>query len=261
MSSVAAAAPSETELRFRAEVAAVNAEAGDEYVRGTTAGEAGQWDEALAHYRRAAELAPTIDHPHRRMCSVLASLGRARDALGECEAALSLAPASPYNKMALATAMTQAKQDLPRALVLAKEALPALSGDPTAVGMYCTVLLDARTLPGIDAQLNDCIAHLYVLDPEGMESNYLGALVAALHGQRDLARKRLDTAKRAGLPDAEYTQLAAEIDGPPTPTPIVVAESPRKPSMVKMVTGFVAGAVGTAALILLGVRLWRRRRS
>ena len=258
-----AAAPSEAEQRFRAEVSAISPEAGDEYIRATAAGEAGQWDEALAHYRRAAELAPRSNHPHRRMCSVLAHLGRGDEAVAECETAVSLAPGSPYDKMALANALAQTKRDLPRALALAKEALPALSADPIAVGMYCTVLLDARTLPGIAAQLDDCIKHLFVLDPEGMESNYLGAVVATLRGQRDLARKRLDVAKRAGLPDAEYTQLAAELDGRATPTQShsPAAADPPRSHTTRNVLAIVAAIVGIAALVLLGVRLSHRRRS
>lgn len=255
VSSVAHAAPSEAEQRFRAEVSAVSTEAGQEYIRASNAGDAGKWDEALAHYRRAAELAPKSDHPHRRMCGVLANLGRADEAVAECETALSLAPGSPYDKLALANAMTQAKRDLPRAVALAKEALPELAGDPVQLGMYCAVLLDARTLPGIDAQLDDCIKHLYVLDPVGMESNYLGAVVAALRGNRELAHHRLDVAKKAGLPDAAYTQLGAEIDGRPQP----VTPAPAKPStgMGKLLA---LGAVIVLALVALLVIVSRRRR-
>lgn len=263
VSIAAHAAPSETEQRFRAEVSAISPEAGDEFIRATAAGEAAKWDEALAHYRRAAELAPKSDHPHRRMCSVLASLGRGDDAVAECETALSLAPGSPYDKMALARSMTQTKRDLPRALVLAKEALPELSADPIWLGMYCAVLLDTRTLPGIDAQLNDCIKHLYVLDPEGMESNYLGAIVAAQHGNRDLAHQRLDAAKKAGLPDAEYTELAAEIDGRAKPTQLLAPAAAEPPSShsTRNMLALAAGIVGIAALVLISVRLSRRRRS
>jgi tetratricopeptide (TPR) repeat protein len=263
VATVAGAAPSETEQRIRAEMAAISPEAGEAYTQATTAGEAGKWDEALAHYRRAAELAPKIDHPHRRMCGVLANLGRGDEAVAECETALTLAPQSPYDKMALANALAQSKRDLPRALALAKEALPALSADPVALGMYCSVLLDARALPDIDRQLDDCIGHLNILDPEGMESNYLGAIVAALRGHRDVAHKRLDAAKKAGLPEAAYTQLAAEIDSPAKPTPSLSpanpAESPRGLSVGKMIAAFAVGSIGAAALVLIGARLLRRR--
>jgi tetratricopeptide (TPR) repeat protein len=261
---VAGVAPSETDQRFRAEMAAISPEAGEAYTQATAAGEAGKWDEALAQYRRAAELAPKIDHPHRRMCGVLANLGRGDEALAECEIALSLAPGSPYDKMALANALAQAKRDLPRALALAKEALPALSADPIALGMYCSVLLDARTLPDIDRQLDDCIGHLNILDPEGMESNYLGAVVATLRGHRDLAHKRLDMAKKAGLPDAAYTELATEIDAPAKPAqprpPAPAADPPPRFSTGKMIAAFAAGSIGAAALVLIGARLLRRRR-
>lgn len=260
LASLGHAAPSETEQRARAEVSAINAEAGDEYIRGTVAGNAAKWDEALAHYRRAAELAPKSDHPHRRMCSVLAHLGRADDAVAECQTAQSLAPQSPYNKMALANALAQSKRELPHALALAKEALPEVSADPIALGMYCTVLLDARTQPGIDAELDECIRNLFVVDPEGMESNYLGAVVAALRGRRDLARQRLDVAKRAGLPDAEYRQLAAEIDGRATLPQSLSPEAPPSRNM-RYVLALAAGIMATAALVLLGVRFSRRRRS
>jgi tetratricopeptide (TPR) repeat protein len=258
-----AAPPSETEQRFRAEVSAISGKAGDEYIRATAAGEAAKWDEALAHYRRSADLAPNSDHPHRRMCGVLANLGRADEAVAECETALSLAPNSAYDKMALASALAQTKRDLPRALALAKEALPKLSADPIALGMYCTVLLDTHTMPGIDHELDDCIVHLYVLDPSGMESNYLGAIVAALRGNRELAHNRLEVARTAGLPDAEYTALAADIDGratPKQPLTSLAADPPSRHSMGKMVLAFAAGSVGAAALVLIGARLLRRRK-
>lgn len=258
VSTLATAAPSETEQRFRAEVTAFSAEAGDEYARGTAAGESAHWDEALAHFRRAAELAPKCDHPHRRICGVLANLGRNEEAIAACETALSLAPQSPYDKMALANALAQAKRDLPRAVALAKEALPEVAADPIALGMYCTVLLDARALPGVDAQLNDCIAHLYVLDPAGMESNYLGAVVAALRGHRELAHKRLDAAKSAGLPDAEYTQLAAQIDGAPHASPPAAVE-PLPSHRTRNVIAIIASIIGIAAVTLLAVRLSHRR--
>ena len=212
--------------------------------------------------RRDAEAGPPSDEPHRQLCSRLARLGRADEAVAECEAALSLAPGSPYDKLALAYAITQTGRDLARGLALANEALPEVSGDPIAVGMYCGVLLDLRTRPGIDPQLDDCIKHLYVLDPGGAESNYLGALVAALRGHRDLAHHRLEVAKQAGLPDAEYTQLAAEIDGraPLTQTLAPAAtELPRSHGLARMLA-VAAGIVGMAALVLAGVRLSRRRR-
>ena len=171
-------------------------------------------------------------------------------------AAPSDVPRSPYEKMARASEMAEAKRDLPAAVALAKEALPEVAGDPVALGMYCTILLDARALPGIDQQLSDCIAHLYVLDPAGMKSNYLGAIVAALHGDSELARSRLDAAKRAGLPDAAYAQLMAQLNGVPA-----AAAPPPGRSTGKLIVAFGAGAVGTAALVLLGLRLLRRRRA
>ncbi len=164
---------------------------------------------------------------------------------------------SAYDKMTRANEIAQTGRDLRQAVALAKEALPEVSTDPRAVAMYCQVLIDARSLPGIDAQLGDCIAHLYVLDPEGMKANYLGAVVSALHGNRDLARRRLDAAKKAGLPDAAYTQLAAQLGGQPA---VVDAPSSSR-SMGKMIVAFGAGAVGTAALVLVGVWLSRRRRA
>jgi hypothetical protein len=204
-----------------------------------------------------AEAAPESDH--RRMCRELAGLGRAEEAVAECEKALNVGPASPYDKMALAAAIAQTKRDLPRALALAKEALPELSADPMGLAMYCTVLLDTRTLPGVDYQLNECIARLYVLDPEGMESNYLGAVVATLRGHRDLAHKRLDVAKKAGLPDATYTQLAAEIDKPAQPVAPVATEPPPRHTASMLV--LLAGIIMMVAVVLIGVRLSRRRRT
>jgi hypothetical protein len=79
------------EQQFRADLARVSPAAAEAFAQGTAARDAGRPDDALAAYRRAIELAPRVDHPHRRACWALGALGRVDEAVVECETALQLA--------------------------------------------------------------------------------------------------------------------------------------------------------------------------
>src|SRR5689334_4320639 len=72
------------ENRFRADVAAVSPEAAVAFEQANAAREANRLGEAVDGYRKAIELAPKIDHPHRRLCSVLGRQGQHDEAVREC---------------------------------------------------------------------------------------------------------------------------------------------------------------------------------
>src|SRR5690242_6788069 len=77
----------ELEKEFRAEVAAVSEDAAKAFDEGNAARDAEHNEEAAAAYRKALELAPNVDHLHRRLCGVLARDGKFDDAMKECDAA------------------------------------------------------------------------------------------------------------------------------------------------------------------------------
>src|SRR6187402_469895 len=78
------AADVELEQQFRAEVERASPVAAEAFDQANAARDADRHEEALAAYRRAIELAPNVDHPHRRACGVLGALGRHAEALAEC---------------------------------------------------------------------------------------------------------------------------------------------------------------------------------
>lgn len=198
------------EQRFRADLDRVNPAAVEAFDQGTAARDAGRLDDALAAFRRAIELAPKVDHPHRRACWALGALGRVDEALAECETALQLAPDSPYDKSAIAQSLARRHHpgDLDRALGLVHEAVARLPADPAALTTWCEVALQGR-----NDEFIACSARLLAADPSGQGSNYLGAIAAAMQDDRHTARLRLDRAKAAGLDEAPYQKLLAALDG------------------------------------------------
>ncbi|HEU4733839.1 MAG TPA: M48 family metalloprotease [Kofleriaceae bacterium] len=197
------------EHAFRADLEKVSAAAAEAFDAGNAARAAGQSEQAVAAYRRASELAPGVDHPHRRACGVLDRLGRIGEAMSECETAIKLAPASPYSRSALATVLESRRQpgDLDRALALAREAAQQLPSDPSVVGALCRVLLARQA----SSELERCSARLLALDPGGGWANLLGTLVAGANGDLPEAKRRLELARAAGLDDATYRKLGDAI--------------------------------------------------
>jgi len=198
------------EARFRADVERVSPDAAAAFEQATAARDADRMDDAAAAYRRAVELAPSVDHPHRRLCNVLAVLGRHDEAIAECETALKLAPESAYDKTGLAVALAQrsAPGDLPRGLQLAHDSVEQLPADPLALETWCQLLLRSENL----AEFSGCSDRLLAADPGGVSALSLGALAAAARGELSVARQRLEQAKAAGLDDEPYRKLGALID-------------------------------------------------
>ena len=203
------AAEAELERAFRAEVARVDPKAAEAFDRGNGAREADKPDEAIAAYRDAIKLAPNVDHPHRRMCSVLAAENRIADAFIECSIALELRPDSAYDQLTLASVLAARNSagDLERALAFAKEVSDAHPNDPTLLTGVCEIYHQAKNI----VELGRCTDRLLVLDPDGLMSNYMGARSEAMRGLVDSARTHLERAKLAGLDADSYKQLATAI--------------------------------------------------
>ena len=197
------------EARFRAEVAAASVDAAKAYDEGNAARDAGKIDGAVVGYRRAVELAPNVDHPHRRLCWALAAQGSLEQGIPECETALRLAPTSAWDKSAMAAALLARQQgnDQQRAFELAREASDAEPDDVTTAercGMAAAMVNNPLTL-------RRCTERMLRLDPDGQLANLLGASIA---GDRDFeeAHVRLRKAKTAGLSQSTFDQVTKEFE-------------------------------------------------
>jgi Zn-dependent protease with chaperone function/tetratricopeptide (TPR) repeat protein len=215
VSTVAAASPASRtnaalDLRFRADVERVSAAAATAYDQANAARDAHRDDEAIAAYRKAIALAPNVDHPHRRLCSVLNTANQLDEAIVECEAALALAPDSPYDKTSVATVLAQRKGpgDVDRAVQLSHEAVDALPNDVHTLEAACGVQIQSGSVAG----MRECIRRLLAADPEGLSANLFGALAAADDDDLDLARARLRKSKAAGLAQVTFDDLNTKFD-------------------------------------------------
>jgi tetratricopeptide (TPR) repeat protein len=194
--------------QFRAEIAAKSEEAAKAWDAGNAARDKSELAAAENAYRKAAELVADVDHPHRRLCSVLASEGRIPEAYPECALALSLAPDSPYDKSAMALLLAQrdGSGDIEKAFELARAAADAAPTDATVIEIQCTVLAHSKD----PFALGRCSKHLLELDPNSATGNYYAASIAANNGEYASAAEHLDKA-RPGIPDDVYQQLHAKI--------------------------------------------------
>jgi Zn-dependent protease with chaperone function/Tfp pilus assembly protein PilF len=198
------------EKKFHDDVAASSAQAADEYDQANVARDANKLDEAAAHYRKAIELAPSVDHPHRRLCNVLARQNQNDAARAECKLALDIAPTSAYDKLGYAgmLAAPGPKQDLPTAIRLAHESVNALPDDPSALATLCGTLMEANR----GSELADCSERFIAVAPDDMTANLFAAATAAGRGDFALARRRLDVAHAHGLPDADYADMQGKLE-------------------------------------------------
>ena len=197
------------EAKFRADVEAASAEAAKAFDEGNAARDAGRGDEAIAAYKRASELAPNLDHPHRRLCGVLVA-SRVDEGISSCERAIALRPDSPYNKSAFATALLTraAPGDVERALTHAREAAEAMPKDVQLLEVWCRATLQS----GLAPPFAQCAERLLALDPDGMQANFFGAIVAGDARDYDEAHRLLRKARDAGLPNEMYEALRAGLE-------------------------------------------------
>lgn len=202
-------ADAELEQRMRADVAAVSAEAATAWDAANTARDARNADDAIAGYRKVIALAPGLDHPHRRLCGVLA-VSDIDAAIPECETALSLAPTSGYDKSALAAVLLKRGKpaDRPRAIGLARAAAEALPDDVSVAEMDCSARALAMNVDDVSA----CVDHLLALAPDDVMGNYFASGVAAYRQDTAWASIYLERAKDNGLPPALYDEMRKKLD-------------------------------------------------
>jgi len=243
--------PSDAELesQFRRDVAAASEDAAKAFDEANAARDAGRLDEAAAAYQRAIELAPTVDHPHRRLCSVLDRLSRPDEAVEQCEIALMRAPDSAYNKSGLANVLLtrNGDHDRDRALQLATEASGTLPQDASVTQVWCRALMSQRSWARKNYELRDCSERLLSLAPDDIVGNFLGAITAAEDQNFDLARRRLDKAKAGGLPVDVYKGLSDKLDEVEEQT----ATFPKPARKAFSIGVWVLGIWVTAMLVLL----------
>ncbi len=209
---VGVAAPDDPvlEQRFRDEVAAVSADAATAYDEGNTLRDAGNLESAVRAYEKAIELAPNVDHPHRRLCGVLVGQDKVAEAIAECGRARDLAPKSAYDKAAMAWVLIARDQpgDREEGYTLVQQAAEAL---PNSVSVQETLCLVALRVQDI-AKLRRCSTQVLSLDPDSAPGNLTAALLAANDGDLDEARMHLDKAKAGGLDPSVYDEIGARLD-------------------------------------------------
>jgi Zn-dependent protease with chaperone function len=197
------------EQRARGELATVSEEAAKAFDEANAARDAGRYDDAATAYRRVVAAAPNVDHGHRRLCGVLSFANKHDEAVTECRRALELAPASIFDKSALAAALAQRKNpgDIDQATALARESAHDPDADANVVQTWCQVMILARQ----DAEVTECADRLIALAPDALLANLLGAVTAATRGDFELAHQRLEKAHRLGLPDDRYEDLRSKM--------------------------------------------------
>ena len=196
--------------KLRDEIAAVSPEAATAWDAANAAREAQRLREAADGYRKVIALAPNIDHPHRRLCGVLASQGELDAAVAECERAMQLAPTSAYDQSAYAGVLLGRNKpgDRQHALTFASQAAQTLPDDESVVQVQCEVYAVMQNLP----RMRPCIDHLLDIAPNNVIGNLHAAQLAGIDGDATRASIFLERAKDAGLPDDTYRQLRARID-------------------------------------------------
>jgi Zn-dependent protease with chaperone function len=198
------------EAEIRGEVAAASGEAAALFDQANQARGARELARAVELYQKASELAPAVDHPIRRRCTLLSELGRHDEAVDGCQRAVALAPDSPLDQSALAMALANrgGPGDADRALPLARKAAKARWQDVRVVATWCGAALEAQNSP----DLQECAPRLLELDPEGAIANYVSALAKAEQGDFTSARRFLAYARKAGIDDETYRGLSAAFD-------------------------------------------------
>jgi len=208
--STAFADPAAIDKQFRDDIAAVSPDAAAAWDAANAARDARRFDEAAADYRKVIALAPKLDHPHRRLCGVLALQDKVDAALAECEDAVSLAPNSPYDASLYAGMLIERNKpgDAQHALPFASQAALAMPNEPSFAEIQCEVLAKLENLNA----LRTCIDHLLAIAPQSGIGNLHAAQLALWDRDPTRASMYLERAKDAGLTDPEYKQLRASID-------------------------------------------------
>lgn len=197
----------EYDARLRAELEARAPQALSAWDEANAARKANDVDTAAVGYRKVTEIAPTFSHAQRRLCSVLYETDRPA-ALTACRKARELAD---LDENAATLALVLSSDGTPgerqEAARLIDERLHR-SEDPATVGVFCYAaanLDDGR-------RYGACSQRLLALDPDGLQANAMATMAAAGRGDLDVARRHLERARSAGLPDDAYRSILAQLE-------------------------------------------------
>jgi Zn-dependent protease with chaperone function len=197
------------DAEIRADVERASAEAAALFDQANQARDGKDFERALELYRKASELAPSLDHPVRRACGVLGMLERHDEAIAECERAQRLVPDSPLNDSAMVQALggRGGPGDAERALALGRRAANARP-DRFSLHAWCQAALMAQQ----PAELRACADKLRALEPDAAETHVTLTLAALMNGEVQLARYHLARGRAAGMPEEQFKSLAALVD-------------------------------------------------
>ena len=188
------------ELRLSDPNAALSFEAGQQ------ATSRGAFLEAMEHFERAAELAPTSSHPRRATCQTLVAQKRKEDAVSECEKAIDLQK-SHENATALAQTLATppySPEQLARALELS--ALAVRHGTLADLVARCSVLITAEQVEASQT----CTETLRLRAPNSKVAYTLSALSSASASELSEAYAYLERARSLGA-DAEEIDAVEEL--------------------------------------------------
>jgi tetratricopeptide (TPR) repeat protein len=210
VAATAFADPDPAEKRFRDEIAAVNPAAATAWDAANAARDGGHVAEAADGYRKVIALAPAIDHPHRRLCAMLAAQDQLDAAVDECNQAMSLAPDSPYDASTFASVMIARNKpgDLQRGLQFSSIAAQQLPDDPTIAEVHCEAYAATQNIRA----LRPCIDHLLAIAPKSATGNLHAAQLALADHDAAHASTYLERAKAAGLDNETYARLRSRVD-------------------------------------------------
>ncbi len=200
------------EQQIASELQAIAPDAVPIFQQGVAASDAGQTLSALDFYMRVLELAPGFSHADRRVCGVLAQLGRRPEALTHCRAALKKEDSAP-NEAALAAALQAIKGELPAADVaeakgLAVRAADKKPDDPYYWSVFTQVGFTANDL----AMAQKGSDRLLQLAPNDPMTSFYAAILAAQNGDADRADTLLARARADGLPEEMAASMTKAID-------------------------------------------------
>lgn len=185
------------------------------YEQAEAAWKSGDALSAESLFARVNTEAPDFDRAWRRRCGATRELGRAAEAIELCRKAVALSPSVP-NRTALAIALLSTddegqpddgRPELGEARGLLDAVLTEAPDDRIAWAALCDWAVgveDADTL-------RRCAPRLAALDPEGAGTAWYEAWVAFADARPADARTALTTARKRGLSDDLYEQLASRL--------------------------------------------------
>jgi Zn-dependent protease with chaperone function len=199
----------EKEQAIQQQLAALAPKAVEQFKAATAAMDRDDHPEAARLFEAVLKQAPEFDVVYRRLGHSLTQLGRIQEGRAMFETAVQK-NASPENLISFAQALafpgkdlTPSREDLERALPLAKRALAAYQGkdDPSYAGLTAQIALQLDYI----FDFREATKVLQARHPGLMETHYFGAILAAADGKWGEAEREIKVAQSLGLP-AEAAQ-------------------------------------------------------